>query len=340
MEPTHPCAEVPDLMAGSEYAHSKIRIPRIAIVGAGLVGTTTAYALLLSGIPAEIVLIGRDSRRTEGHVHDLRDAGGFSHECDIRVGELSDCRDAEITVITAGISQAGSKSREEGLEETGAIVRILVSGICRYSPNGILLIASNPVDVMTYAAWKWSGLPAARVIGSGTSLDTVRLRRRIAERYGVASSNVHAYVVGEHGETQLAALSSARVGGFALEEFHARLGSSDEEDALSRVAKETRSAGSEIIRAKGATHFGIGAALVRIIRAILKNERSIQTVSSTVPEEFGLGHLALSLPSIIDRHGIDRVLPILLNETERKALEVSAGAIKRNIARLARAIPF
>jgi len=253
------------------------------------VGSTTAYALMISGMAAEIVLIDRDSRRAEGHVSDLRDAEVFSHNTRIFVGDFSDCCSADVTIITAGVGQSGQKSRMEGLRDTGAILHGLVNAVCLQNPRGILLIASNPVDVLTYAAWKWSGLPDGRVIGSGTSLDTSRFRRRFAEHYGIASANVHAYVIGEHGDSQIPVLSSARVAGLPLAEFSKELGQSDQESSLTRIAIETRTAGSDIIGAKGATYYGIGAALVRITRAILRDERAILTVSSRVAESMQLG---------------------------------------------------
>jgi L-lactate dehydrogenase len=324
----------------SKQASPEIRIPRVAIVGAGFVGSTTAYALMMSGIAAEIAIIGRDLRRTEGQVSDLRDAEVFSHTTRVFIGDFSDCCSADVTVITAGVSQSGQKSRAEGLRETGAILHGLVSEVCLQNPHGILLIASNPVDVLTYAAWRWSGLPANRVIGSGTSLDTSRFRRRLAEHYGVASANVHAYVIGEHGDSQIPVLSSARVAGFPLDEFSKELGLPYEDSRLRSIASETRTAGVDIIDAKGATYYGIGAALVRIIRAILRNERAILTVSSRVPESMQLGEVSLSLPSIVDRHGIARVLPVALSRSERKALEASAEVVKRNIAILSQTTPI
>ena len=324
----------------SEYLSHETRIPRIAIVGAGFVGSTAAYALMMSGMATEILLIDRERRRAEGHVSDLRDTEVFSHTTRISVGDFSDCCSADVTVITAGVSQTGQKSRVEGLRETGTIVHSLVTDVCRGQPRGILLIASNPVDVMTYAASKWSGLPSNRVIGSGTSLDTSRFRRRLAERYGVASANVHAYVVGEHGDSQIPVLSSARVAGFPLIEFCKQMGFPCDPGGLARIASETRTAGLNIIDAKGATYFGIGAALVRIIRAILRNESAILTVSSRVPDAMELGEVSLSLPSIINRLGIARVLPVLLDSAERKALEASADVVKRNIAILAQATPI
>jgi len=255
------------------------------------------------------------------------------------VGDFSDCCSAHVTVITAGVSQSGQKSRVEGLQETGIILHGLVNDVCLQNPRGILLIASNPVDVLTYAAWRWSELPPNRVIGSGTSLDTSRLRRRLAQRYGVATANVHAYVIGEHGDSQIPVLSSARVAGLSLDEFCRELGPRCGARALASVASETRTAGIDIIHAKGATYYGIGTALVRIIRAILHDENAILTVSSRVPETLHLGEVSLSLPSIVNRYGVERVLPVALNGAEQKALEASAEAVKRNIATLFQTLP-
>jgi L-lactate dehydrogenase len=324
----------------STHPSLELRLPRIAIVGAGFVGSTTAFALMMSGMAAEIVLIDRDSRRAEGHVNDLRDAEAFSYKTCVFRGDFSDCGSADVTIITAGISQSDQKSRLAGLRDTGAILHGLVDDVCLQNPRGILLIASNPVDVLTYAAWKWSGLPAGRVLGSGTSLDTSRFRRRLAEHYGIASANVHAYLIGEHGDSQIPVLSSARVAGFPLAEFSKEMGLPHEESSLTRIASETRTAGADIIEAKGATYYGIGAALVRIIRAILRDERAILTVSSRVPESMQLGDVALSLPSIVNRHGIARVLPVALNSAERRALETSADVVRGNIASLSETIPI
>ncbi len=309
-------------------------IPRVAIVGAGYVGSTTAYALLMSGMAAEIVLIDRDPRRAEGHVQDLRDAEVVSHGTRVFAGEFADCCAAEVTIITTGVSQAGLKSRLDGLQETAAMLKGFVLDVSRHNPQGILLIASNPVDVLTLAAYKWSGLPASRIIGSGTSLDTARFRRRLAERYGVSSDNVHAYIIGEHGDSQFPVLSSARVAGVPLEGFCQQLGLPYEENALGTIASRTRTAGFEIVGAKGATYFGIAAALVRIVRVILHDEHAVLTVSSLVPEFMQLGEVSLSLPAIINRDGVARVLSVPLNESERKALEASAETLKHSIASL------
>ena len=310
------------------------RIPRVAIVGTGFVGSTTAYALLLSKTPAEIVLINRDKRRADGHVQDLRDAEVFSHTTRVVAGHFDDCCSADVIIITAGVSQSGQRSRLESLNETAAILKNLVLKVARCNPHGILLIASNPVDVLTYAAWKWSGLPPNRVIGSGTSLDTSRFRRRLAEHYGVASDNVHAYVIGEHGESQVPVTSSARIAGMSLENCCRELGLPHDEDMLRKIANDTRATGLEIIRAKGATYYGIGMALARITGAILRDEHAVLTVSSLVPESMGLGEVSLSLPTIITRDGVARVVSIPLDASERHALEASAETLKQYIAAL------
>jgi L-lactate dehydrogenase len=316
---------------------ARTHIARIAIIGTGFVGSTTAYALLLSGMAAEIVLIDRDKRLAQGHVQDLRDAEVFSHATRVLAGDFSDCSSADVTIITAGVSQHGLKSRLDNMNDCAAILKQFVQDVARHNPRGILLIASNPVDVMTYAAWKWSGLPASRVIGSGTALDTSRFRRRLAEKYGVAPDNVHAYIIGEHGDSQVPVLSSARIAAMTLESFCRELGLPYEEAALKAVANEARATGLEVVNAKGATYYGIGAALVRIVSAILRDEHAVLTVSSLAPESMALGgEVFLSLPAIINRDGVARVLSIPLNASERQSLEASADTLKQYIARLDR----
>jgi L-lactate dehydrogenase len=267
-------------------------------------------------------------------VQDLRDAEVFTHPANVVAGQFADCCSADVVIITAGVSQSGRTSRLDNLHETAAILKGLIFNVVRHNPQGILLIASNPVDVLTYAAWKWSGFLPSRVIGSGTSLDTSRLRRRLAEHYGVASANVHAYVIGEHGESQVALMSSARIAGMPLESFRGEPGLPYDEGALRKIADETRATGLEIIRAKGATYYGIGAALARIACAVLRDEHLVLTVSSLAPESMGLGEVFLSLPTVITRDGVARVLSVPLSLPERKALEASAETVKRYITAL------
>jgi L-lactate dehydrogenase len=306
----------------------------VAIVGAGLVGTTTAHALLMSGTASEIVLIGRDRRRVEGHVHDLRDAALYSQPTRIVSGDYSDCAAADVILIAVGAPQRKSASRLNDLRESGPILKEVTQEIARQSPRGVLLIASNPVDVLTYAAWKWSGLPVNRVIGSGTSLDTTRFRRRIAERYGVSADNVHAYILGEHGESQVALFSSARIAGTPLEEFCREQRLQFEKSDLQVIANDTRNGGRQIIRNKGATQYGISAVLTRIVGAILRDEHAILTVSNLAPPQMDVGEVCLSLPAIITRDGVERVLPVRLNDEEGRALRQSADILRRHLQAL------
>jgi L-lactate dehydrogenase len=310
------------------------RAARVAVVGTGYVGSTTAYALLISGTAAEIVLIDRNSQRAKGEVQDLKDAELFSHTTRILAGDFADCGSADVIIVTAGVGHRPGAPRLEYLKENASIVKGIVEEISKHNPCGILLIASNPVDVLTYGAWKWSGLPVHRVLGSGTTLDTSRFRMILAEHCGMSPNNVHAYIVGEHGDSQVPVLSSARIAGVPLEDFYRELQLPFEEEVLRSLAARARTAAAEIIDSKGATYYGIAAALVRIVDAILRDEHAVLTVSSVVPNSMTLGDVALSLPTIVGRDGIKRVLPIALSHSEDQALRASAAVLHGYIATL------
>jgi L-lactate dehydrogenase len=334
LEATTPLASVEAVVdTGYRPAH---RIPSVAIVGPGLVGATTAYGLLVSGAAAEIVLIGRDRKRVEGQVKDLRDAALYSHATRIVAGDFSDCARADVIIVTVGVPQQRDKtSRLDDLKISAAMVKEVMTEIAAQEPKGVVVIASNPVDVLTYAAWKWSGLPAGRVIGSGTILDSSRFRRRLGERYGIATENVHAYVVGEHGDSQVPLLSSARIGGTPLEEFCQERYPCVSKEMLRGIADSARNGGQDILPAKGATNYGISAVLTRITTAILRNEHAVLTVSTVVPETMGLGQVSLSVLAVIGREGVHRVLPLRMGEEEDRALRRSAQILKRQIATVA-----
>jgi L-lactate dehydrogenase len=309
------------------------RARRIAIVGSGMVGSTTAYALLLEGISAEIVLIDKNQSLAEGHADDLCDAQLFSRTARVFVGDLSDCATADVIIITAGVNQAlMGNSRINDTKAASAIVKEIVDEIRSYEPCGVILVASNPLDVMTYAVGKWSGLPPNRVIGSGTSLDTSRFRRRLAQHFGIAPENVHAYIIGEHGDTQIPVLSSARIAGMSLEDFCRDKDLPYDESLFLAIANKTRTAGYAIQQAKGSTYYGIATALTRIVRAIWKDENTVLTVSRLVPPEFGLGDVCLSLPTTIGLEGAARPLNLTLSATEREALHRCADTLKKYIA--------
>jgi len=307
---------------------------RVAVVGSGHVGSTTAYALLISGTAAEIVLIDRNEELAKGHVQDLKDAELFSHTTRVIAGDFADCASADVIIVTAGVGHRPGAPRLEYLQENASIMKRIVGEISKHKPCGVLLIASNPVDVLTYGAWRWSGLPVHRVLGSGTTLDTSRFRMILAEHCGMSPNNVHAYIIGEHGDSQVPVLSSARIAGMPLQDFCRELQLPFEEEALRGLAIRARTEAAEIIESKGATYYGIAAALVRIVDAILRDEHAVLTVSSLVPDSMTLGEVALSLPTIVGRDGIKRVLPIALSQHEDQALRASAGVLQRYIATL------
>ena len=310
-------------------------VPSVAIVGVGLVGATTAHALLMSGTAAEIILIDRDRNRVEGHVDDLRDATLYSHQTRIFAGDYSDCASADVVIITVGAPQRlDVASRLNSLSESGTMMKNVITEITRHELKGVLVIATNPVDVLTYAAWKWSSLPWTRVIGSGTSLDSSRLRRRLGELYGVAAESVHASVLGEHGDSQVAMLSAARIAGVPLLEFSIDRQKPYDEAELRKIAEGARRGGYDIANAKGATYYGISAALTRITAAILRDEHAVLTVSTLAPETMSLGSVCLSLPCVIGRSGISGVLPVQMSPEESQALRRSADVVQGYLARL------
>jgi L-lactate dehydrogenase len=304
---------------------------RVAIVGPGAVGATTAYALLMSGVAEEIVLVGRNRARAEGHAADLRHAEPFSRTTRIWAGNYADCAAAAVIVIAAGLSQRSDKvSRLDDLAQSAQILRSIIPEIVAHNPPGILLIAANPVDVLTYAAWKWSGFPPNRVIGSGTLLDTSRFRTALAQHYSVAPESMHAYIIGITAQSGADPVV-ANISGMRLEDFCHTQGLGYDPALLREMAGQARVAGQEILRKKGATSFGIGAALVRIIRTILRNEQTVLTVSGVAPASASLGQVCLSLPSVIGRSGIGRVLAPRLDAGESEMLNSSAEILRRQI---------
>ena len=301
---------------------------RIAVVGAGHVGSTFAYSLLLKGLAPEIVLIDRDQARAEGEAMDLSHAVPFLAPARVRAGTIEDCRGAAMVVITAGGGQRPGETRLDLATRNAAIIRDLVPSIVAASPDAVLLVATNPVDVMTYVALRVSGLPAARVIGSGTILDTARFRHLLGEHLQVDARSIHAYIVGEHGDTEVPVWSLANVAGMRLDEFRRAHGLSVDTAVLDSIVEETRLAAYLIIERKGATYYAVAAGLMRIVEAVLRDQSTVLSVSSLVPGFYGIEDVCLSLPSVVSRDGIERVLQLDLNEEELTALRHSADVLR------------
>lgn len=314
-------------------------IQKCAVIGCGMVGSSTAFALMQSGLFAEMVLIDVDRNRARGEAMDLTHGLPFLSPMQIYAGDYSDLRDAALIIITAGTGQRPGESRTDLVHRNAAIMEDIVDGITRYTQDAILLVVSNPVDVLTYLALRRSGYPAGRVIGSGTVLDTARLKHMVGRHLGVDPRNVHTFIIGEHGDSELPVWSSANVSGIDLDRFcsicttcggakHA------ERAALDPLFAEVRDSAYRIIEAKGATYYAIAMAVTRIAASIVRDEDSVLPVSTLVDGHYGLTGVCLGLPAIVGREGVREVLEIPLDATESAALAASAEKLQALIADL------
>jgi L-lactate dehydrogenase len=308
---------------------------RIAIVGAGSVGATLAYVCLIRGIGRTIALYDVDAARTRAEVLDLNHGLQFVPMATV-VGsdDLEVCRGAELVVVTAGAKQRPGQTRVELAEANVALCRDLVPRLLEVAPDAILLLVTNPVDVVTYAALRYSGLPPNRVFGSGTVLDSSRLRLLVAQHCGVAVQNVHAYVAGEHGDSELPLWSSASIGSVPLLRWNLPGRPALDAAARAEIVRRVVGAAEEIIRGKGATNYAVGLAAARIIEAVLYDERQVLPVSSLLDGYAGISDVCLSVPSVIDRAGVDEVLPVPLSDEEAAGLRRSAAAVRDVIRKL------
>lgn len=304
--------------------------PKAVIVGAGQVGATTAYTLLISGLLSELVLIDVNRDKALGEAMDIAHGMPLCPPADVRLGDYPDCKDADIVILTAGLNQKPGETRRDLLQKNLGVFRSIVPQVVKYAPNAILLVVTNPVDALTYETLRLSGFPPERVIGSGTVLDTSRLKYLLGRHTGVDPRNIHAFVLGEHGDSEFAAWSVTRIAGMQLEEYCRTCGSCTSgltEEAEAEFEAEVRRAAYTIIDLKGATYYAVALAVRRIVEAILRDEHSILTVSSLLTGQFGLNDVCLSLPSIVSAHGVERILPLPLSETEVNSLHACARAV-------------
>ncbi len=311
-----------------EHTH---RALRAVIVGAGHVGATCAYSLQLSGLVSEIILINHNQERARGEAMDLNHGMLFSRPVQVWAGDFEDCAGADIVILAAGIPQQPGESRLDLLRRNADVFQEIIPQVVRYTEDAILIVATNPVDVLTYVAWKISNLPASQVIGSGTILDTARFRYLISQNFSVEPRSVHAYIIGEHGDSQVAVWSLANIAGIKLDDYGRLNGGALTDRMKAEIAAQTRGAAYEIIKRKGATFYAIATGLVRIIEAIVRNENSVLTVSSIVQGTYGISEVALSLPRIVNRKGIAHTLELPLVARERAELEVSSQVIQAAI---------
>lgn len=302
---------------------------KVAMIGCGFVGAATAFSLMESGLFSEMVLIDADHERAEGEALDISHGLPFTRPMKIYAGEYDDIVDAAIIIITAGANQKPDETRLDLVQKNVGIFKSIIPQIARRQCPGILLVVSNPVDILTYTAWKLSGFPENRVLGSGTVLDTARLKYNLGEHLGVDSRGVHAFIIGEHGDSELAAWSSATVSGVPLNTFCEMRGHYNHDEATERIAEDVKNSAYEIIRKKKATYFGVAMAVRRICEAIIGDEKSILPVSNLMHGEFGIDDVTLSVPAIIGAKGVERLVPIPLDQEEQEKLSESASTLRK-----------
>lgn len=305
---------------------------KVAIVGCGMVGAATAYTLMQHGLFSEMVLVDVDRNRAEGEAMDINHGMTFAAPMDIYAGSYDDVTDAAIIVVTAGAGQKPGETRLDLVKKNAGILRSIIPEIAKRDYEGILLIVANPVDILTHVAQKMSGLPRNRVFGSGTVLDTARLKFLLGRHLDVDNRNIEAYIIGEHGDGEIPVWSSASVGGVSIHDFCEMRGFYNHEKAMEQIADSVKNSAYEIIEKKKATYYGIAMGVQRICSAIVRDEKSILPVSIYLNGEFGLTGATLSLPAIVGKDGIEKIVPISLSEGEQKALARSAQILKDTAA--------
>jgi len=310
------------------------KVNRVALVGTGAVGCSYAYSMINQGVAEELVLIDVNEAKAEGEAMDLNHGMAFAPSpMKVWKGSYEDCSNADLVVITAGLPQKPGETRLDLVEKNTKIFKEIVKSIMASGFDGIFLVATNPVDILTYVTWKESGLPKERVIGSGTTLDSARLRFELGRYFEVDPRNIHAYVIGEHGDTELPVWSHATIGVNQLSEVLAGH-QNVKKECLDEIFINVRDAAYKIIERKGATYYAIGMSLVRITKAILNNENSILTVSSYLDGKYGQNDLFIGVPAVINRTGVREVIEIELNEKEKEQFQHSANVLKKTMAPL------
>lgn len=310
-----------------------VNFQKVAIVGCGFVGSSSAFALMQSGIFNEIVLIDANEEKAEGEALDISDGVPFVSPQQIHAGNYDDAADAGIIVVTAGAAQKPGETRLDLVHKNVGIFRSIIPEIAKRDFQGILLVVANPVDILTYTALRLSGLPESRVIGSGTVLDSARLRSKLGEHLHVDSRSVHAFIVGEHGDSEIAAFSSANVSGVPLSDFCEMRGHYHHVESQAHIEEQVRNSAYEIISKKHATFYGIAMSVRRICEAIVHDEKSILPVSVMMHGEHGVEDVCLSMPAIVGADGFEQHVPIPLSAEEEVELQRSAAALKEVITK-------
>ena len=306
-----------------------MNIQKCGIIGCGGVGATTAYTLVESGLFNEMVLIDIDKKKAEGEALDIGHGIPFTVPSDIYAGDYPDLKDAYLVVVTAGANQLPGETRLDISAKNAEVFRKIIPNIVKYNTECILLIVTNPVDVLTSLSLQLSGFPASRVIGSGTVLDTARLKYLLWKKFNLDYRNIHAWMIGEHGDSELAAWSSATVAGLPVDEYCRQHGRTRASLQLNEIYEEVRDSAYEIIERKGSTFYAVAMAVRRIAQALVRDEHSILTISSLAQGHYGIQQICIGLPAVLGRHGVEDIIEIPLNPGEKEMLHESAGALKK-----------
>ncbi len=301
---------------------------KVAIIGTGFVGASIAFAMTINKLASEIVLIDVNKDKAIGEAMDINHALPFIEQMSIYAGDYKDCADCDVIVITAGLNRKPGDTRLDLAKKNVAIAKDITSNIMKYYTGGVILVVANPVDIMTYMIQKWSGLPNGRVLGTGTVLDSSRFRYLLSAKLNIDVRNVHGYIIGEHGDSQLPAWSATHVAGKKIDEYCSIPGSGITEADKATIAEEVKTAGAEIIKTKGATYYAIAITVNTVVETLLKGQNTIRTVSSVLNGEYGISDVAISVPAIVNSNGVVQVLDLDLSEDEKAALKNSADQVK------------
>ena len=305
-----------------------VNLRKAAVIGCGFVGSASAFALMESGLFSEIVLLDADRARAEGEALDISHGIPFAQPQSVHVGDYDDVADAAVIVITAGAGQKPGETRLDLVKKNVGIFKSIMPELAGRECGGILLVVANPVDILTQTAIRYSGMPENHVIGSGTVLDTARLRFLLGERLDVDPRAIHAYIIGEHGDSEMPVWSSANVSGVPINDFCEMRGHFNHEEAMQRIADEVKNSAYAIIEKKKATYYGIAMSVRRICMAIIRDEKSVLPISSMMHGEYGIDGVCLSMPAIVGKDGMEGRVPIRLSERERARLQKSAEALR------------
>ncbi|MDX2272002.1 MAG: L-lactate dehydrogenase [Cyanobacteriota bacterium] len=310
------------------------RLHKGAIIGAGQVGMACAYAMLIQNTLDELVICDQNRDKAEGEVMDLVHGIPFIQPTRISAGSLADCQGCDIVIITAGAKQRPGETRLDLVQRNAEIFKSLIPQVVEHCADAILLIVSNPVDIMTYVSLKLSGFPASQVMGSGTVLDTARFRYLLAEKIQVDPRSLHAYIIGEHGDSEVAVWSKVNVVGTSITDLFPEWQDPVRQQEIDQIYEQVRNAAYEIIKRKGATSYAIGLGVTQIVEAVLHNQRRVLTISSLLTGQYGMKEVCLSLPAIVDRQGVSRVLSLSLTPSEQQQLSRSGEILQQTIAQL------